>query len=307
MSRIVVTTIVRLWDSPAATAVTALCSPLTMTGVRLPVVVPLPSWPSWLLPQARTWRIHVSARLWKPPPAMEVTVVPAGRLTAIGLRLPVVVPLPSCPELLAPQARTWPGEVNARLWASPPETAVTEVPEGRLTPTGVRALAVVPLPSWPELLKPQASTWPVDVRARLWLAPAAMAVTVVPEARLAETGTLKPKHVPMQPPSPRCPSWSAPQPSTLPAVVRGGLGGGPTAVTVVPEGRLTDTGVLLFVRVPLPSWPRLLRPQAKTLPVDVTARLWNGPAAIAVTIVPVGRLTKIGVLLLVVVPLPSWP
>src|ERR1700686_4806428 len=76
MSRIVVTTIVRLWDSPAATAVTALCSPLTMTGVRLPVVVPLPSWPSWLLPQARTWRIHVSARLWKPPPAMEVTVVP---------------------------------------------------------------------------------------------------------------------------------------------------------------------------------------------------------------------------------------
>src|SRR5450759_1038484 len=288
---------------------TALCSPLTTTGVRLPMVVPLPSWPDWLLPQARTWRIHVSARLWKPPAAMEVTMAPAGRLTATGVVLPVVVPLPSCPELLSPHARTLPVEVNARLWASPPEMAVTVVPDGRVTPTGVRALAVAPLPSWPELLRPQASTWPFDVRARLWLAPAAMAVTVVPDGRLAETGTPKPKHVPMQPPSPSCPSWSAPQPSTLPVDVSARLWFAPaaTAVTVVPEGRLTATGVLLLGPVPVPSSPRLFRPQAKTLPVDVTARLWTGPAAIAVTIVPVGRLTETGVLLLVVVPLPSWP
>src|SRR5450759_5948677 len=96
--------------------------------------------------------------------------------------------------------------------------AVTVVPDGRVTPTGVRALAVAPLPSWPELLRPQASTWPFDVRARLWFAPAA------------------------------------------------------TAVTVVPEGRLTATGVLLLGQVPQPSSPRLFRPQAQTLPVDVTAR-----------------------------------
>src|ERR1700693_5979834 len=130
-------------------------------------------------------------------------MAPAGRLTATGVVLPVVVPLPSWPELLSPQDKTWPVEVNARLCASPPEMAVTVVPEGRLTPTGVSALPVVPSPSWPELLKPHAKTWPVDVRVRLWLAPAAMAVTVVPAARLTETGRLKPMHV--QPPFPSCP------------------------------------------------------------------------------------------------------
>src|SRR5450759_2240087 len=165
---------------------------LTTTGVLLLVVVPLPSSPSKLRPQASTWPVEVSARLWSKPPAMAVTVVPEGRLTATGVLLPVVVPSPSWPFLLSPQARTWPVELSARPKLPPPAMAVTVVPEGRLTWTGMLLSVVVPLPSWPYRLKPQASTWPLEVSARLWSAPPAMAVTVVPEGRLTATGVLLP-------------------------------------------------------------------------------------------------------------------
>src|SRR6202521_3031918 len=122
---------------------------LTSIGVLLLVKLPLPSWPSLSLPQARTWPLEVSARLWLPPPAMAVTVVPEGRLTWTGMLLSAVVPLPSWPNAFQPQARTWPLEVSARLSPPPPAMAVTVVPEGRLTATGVLLLVVVPLPSWP--------------------------------------------------------------------------------------------------------------------------------------------------------------
>src|SRR5450759_2682257 len=125
---------------------------MTATGVLLLVAMPLPSWPKLFKPQARTWPLEVSARLWKPPPAMAVTVVPEGRLTATGVLLLVVVPLPSWPWTLEPQARTWPLEVSARLWLEPPAMPVTVVPEGRLTATGMLLLVVVPLPNWPEPL-----------------------------------------------------------------------------------------------------------------------------------------------------------
>src|SRR5450759_433287 len=119
---------------------------------------------------------------------MAVTVVPEGRLTAMGMRLwvkpaaisvmagpksgtgvllLVVVPLPSWPEPLRPQASTWPPDVSARGWYGPPATAATVVPAGRLTWTAGLLSVVVPLPSWPLLLKPQASTRPgvLDVPA----------------------------------------------------------------------------------------------------------------------------------------------
>src|SRR5450759_4015573 len=47
------------------------------------------------------------------------------------------------------------------------------------------------------------------------------------------------------------------------------------AVTVVPEGRLTWTGMLLLVVLPLPSWPSLLKPQAQAEPETTT----DAPAA----------------------------
>src|ERR1700674_5099964 len=90
------------------------------------------------------------ARLWSAPPAIAVTVVPEGRLTWTGvLLLMVKLPLPSWPSLLRPQARIWPVELSARLCCAPPARAVTVVPEGRLTWTGVLLLLVLPLPSWP--------------------------------------------------------------------------------------------------------------------------------------------------------------
>src|ERR1700674_4340111 len=87
-----------------------------------------------------------------------------------------------------PQARTWPGAVSARLWLLPPATAVTAVPDGRLTWRGLVLFFRGPCPSWPDLLRPQASTWPVEVNARPWPPPAAMAVTTGPEGRLTWTG-----------------------------------------------------------------------------------------------------------------------
>src|ERR1700674_608896 len=137
---------------------------LTATGVLLSLVVPLPSAPAPLPPQASTWPVEVSARLWLYPPATAVTMVPEGTLTATGMLLSAVVALPSWPKLLEPQvqAESWaPEALIARLWPAPPAIAVTVVPAGRLTATGLLLLVVVPLPSWPLPLLPQASTWPV--------------------------------------------------------------------------------------------------------------------------------------------------
>ena len=89
---------------------------------------------------------------------MAVTVVPAGSRALTGVSLLLVVPSPSCPSRLSPQASTWPVEVSARLNTQPARTEVTLVPRGILTLTGTSLLVVVPLPSWPSPLAPQAST-----------------------------------------------------------------------------------------------------------------------------------------------------
>ena len=54
------------------------------------------------------------------------------------------------------------------------------------TATGVSELVVVPLPSWPLVPSPQASTVPVDVSAKPWSAPPAMAT--MPERPDTVTG-----------------------------------------------------------------------------------------------------------------------
>src|SRR5712692_8118025 len=89
---------------------------------------------------------------------MAVAIVPLGKLTTTGTLLFMVVPLPSCPNELSPQARTDPVDVRARLNVPPAATDAIVVPTGRLTGTGTPLSVVVPLPSWPELLVPQAST-----------------------------------------------------------------------------------------------------------------------------------------------------
>jgi len=63
---------------------------------------------------------------------------------------------------------------------------------------------------------------------------------------------------------------------------------------------------LLAVVVPLPSRPEPLWPQHLTPPPLVSAQVWKLPAVIALT--PLARPeTSTGMVLLVVVPFPSWP
>lgn len=88
--------------------------------------------------------------------------------TTTGVLLSAVLPLPRAPPLPSPQASTWPVDVKAyeeSIWL-PLTTCVTVSPAGTTADTGVTTLVVVPLPSCPKLLSPQARTWPVEVRAR---------------------------------------------------------------------------------------------------------------------------------------------
>jgi hypothetical protein len=87
------------------------------------------------------------AQVWEPyglPPAATAVafVIP---LTAAGVGLFVVVPLPSWPELFQPQHLTVPPMRRAQLWYSPAVIAVAVVIP--LTATGVELVVVVPLPS----------------------------------------------------------------------------------------------------------------------------------------------------------------
>ena len=68
-------------------------------------------------------------------------------LTCTGVLWVVVVPLPSWPLLLLPQAQTVPSLRRAREWYLPPEMLVTLLRP--LTCTGVERSVVVPSPSWP--------------------------------------------------------------------------------------------------------------------------------------------------------------
>src|SRR6266550_1587282 len=86
----------RLWKAPAAMAVRAA---LDASGVglgRKASVVPTPSWPSLLRPQARpVLSDFLMARLWIPPQAMAATAMPPR--AGAGTRWLVVSPTPSWP------------------------------------------------------------------------------------------------------------------------------------------------------------------------------------------------------------------
>ena len=140
---------------------------------------------------------------------------------------------------------------------------------------------MLPLPSWPSSSKPQASTAPVEVTARLCPAPAATAVTFVPAGRSTFTGT----SLSVVPPSPSSPSSFLPQLNTAPVEVTARLWAKPAAipVTFVPPSGLTFTGTSLPFVLPLQSWPAMFQPQANTAPFELSARLWYKPPATAVT------------------------
>src|ERR1700738_4730221 len=103
------------------------------------------------------------ARL-EPLPATAATAGGSPAMSA-GTERALVVPSPSCPELLSPQLHTEPLAVTARVWPVPAAAEITPVKPG--TGAGVGRLVVVPSPSWPAPFRPQDHTVPSAFTATL--------------------------------------------------------------------------------------------------------------------------------------------
>src|SRR5215469_7950029 len=291
---------------PEPTATTAPTGMSGVMGTLLLVVLLLPSWPNSFSPQARMPPLLVRASTCRPPATAEVTVVPP-RSTGAGWWWSVNVPSPSSPKTLEPQASRWPAPVSARLNTPPPMSLVTFLTEdGMVILTGVSRSIVVPSPSCPKSLSPQASTRPALVRARECSLPEATNVTVVPLGRCTRTGTVEPVR---WPPSPSWPRLSMPQANSLPDAFSATPKASPAliAFTIVPVGRLTLVGVASNDACePVPSWPTLLEPQVQTWPEVSRAMLNEQPDRTDVTVAGMGTVTGcvIGALC---AGTPSWP
>src|ERR1022692_4781365 len=167
---------------------------------------------------------------------MAFTWALAGSSTPTGVRLLVVVSLPSCPSSFAPQARTAPRENSAMVWPQP-ATSETRCPIGLpvgppcIGPmlTGVSLLVVVPSPNCPRLLAPQTYTPPPETLTKAKLNPADRMCTLLPVGSWTRTGT---------------------PPETL---TKAKLNPADRICTLLPVGSWTRTGTPLLVVVPLPS------------------------------------------------------
>jgi hypothetical protein len=207
----------QVWESPASITATPIERPETCTGADLDVVVPSPSCPASFLPQHITPPFVVSTQVWLPPAAIADTLNERPK-TFTGVDLEVVVPSPSCPELLFPQHFTSLLEVSAHVWLPPAEIAATPL-ERLTTSTGedevVVPVVVVPSPRWPALFPPQHFTPPLEFIAQVWLPPAEIAPT---PAERPQTSTGVDLSVAV--PSPSRPSAFEPQHLTAPDSVK---------------------------------------------------------------------------------------
>ena len=77
--------------------------------------VQLPSCPPLLLPQQKATPALVRAQVCILPTTRMLNVNPNGMITAVGVVLPVVVPVPSCPFAFAPQQNVVPALVRAQV------------------------------------------------------------------------------------------------------------------------------------------------------------------------------------------------
>src|SRR5439155_554732 len=169
------------------------------------------------------------------------------------VRKAAVVPAPSWPSLLRPHARPVPSErLMARLWIPPQAMAATVMPPRAGAGTG--RLVVSPVPSWPKLLSPQAST----------VSSEATAVATAPTGRVTATGVELLVVVPL----PSWPKLLRPQVETVPAAVRATLWKVPPATEITPalSGEAAPVATVLGVVVALQSWPYPLEPVARTDP-----------------------------------------
>jgi hypothetical protein len=165
-------------------------------GTLRAVVVPSPSWPELFEPHSQIAPALVRAAV-KSPPASNWTMSAGAVGTNVGTPRAVVVPSPSCPLLLAPQAYTVPLVSRASECVAPAVTALA--PVSPATGAGVLRFVVVPSPSCFEVLRPQAHTVPSDLTAKAWSVLAAMAT--MPDRAAMCVGAVRWVVVP----SPSCP------------------------------------------------------------------------------------------------------
>lgn len=84
---------------------------------------------------------------------MAMTLLPESApevVTATGMLLATVPPLPNCPSVLVPQAAIVPSEHRAKLCKKPPVMATTDFPERappRVTTTGTVLFTTLPFPN----------------------------------------------------------------------------------------------------------------------------------------------------------------
>jgi hypothetical protein len=180
-----------------------------------------------------------------------MATTPLSPLTCKGMALVVTLVVPNWSKVFAPQAQTVPSERSARLYSPPAATATVLVIA--VTWTGVLVEVtgvVVPRPSWPELLSPQAQTVPSERSARLRLSPAAIAVTLIRPVTCV--GFLLGEEVTV--PRPSWPSLFAPQAQTVPSERSARLCPPPAATATMPLSGgpwvwlmavVTSTGVLV--------------------------------------------------------------
>jgi hypothetical protein len=122
-----------------------------------------------LKPQVQTCPVVDSAML-VPIPANTLRIrILAGRFTGSGTRdMRRGMAEPSSPPEPSPQASSRPADVSASVCPEPQEMAVTRMSAGSFTGTGAwSSNSVVPLPSCPCSLMPQAQTRPVADSAML--------------------------------------------------------------------------------------------------------------------------------------------
>jgi hypothetical protein len=254
----------------------------TATGVVLqegktqicgPLVVPIPKRPSWSVPQAQAWPVESRARLLNEPKVNDVKETPGGIDTATGTELSVMVPFPSSPSSLEPQPQARPVESRARIAVPPPEISLKVTPFGITTATGTELSVVVPFPSSPKPLSPQAHARPVESMAALTPSPADTEEKVTFGGIDTATGfelhgLFEQVSGPVVVPTPNSPLRLKPQAQAWPVASRAKLSepnpSSPAdiAVKVTPFGIDTATGTELSVVVPFPSWPKTFDPHA---------------------------------------------
>src|SRR6516164_9025313 len=147
----------RAWSTPAVT-LTMFDSPGTCSGELEGKLSPLPSWPSVLSPHAHTVPSFLRATAKSSPAETEST--PENDGICVGDIGPgLVLPRPSCPCPLYPQANTTPSLRTANeepfIFVSSP-AATSTIPAKPGTAMGTSDGLVVPSPSCPAPLLPHA-------------------------------------------------------------------------------------------------------------------------------------------------------